>query len=71
MDRKHSDLKWLAWHIEALSRQKRLMSFKEMMGLKEEKQDIEELDASLLMWMARHNQRLSEEDRHVVVLEEG
>lgn len=47
------------------------MSFKEMMGLKEEKQDIEELDASLLMWMARHNQRLSEEDRHVVVLEEG
>src|SRR3546814_2205661 len=46
-DAAHNDIRWLAWHIEALNRQKRLPSFNEMMGVAPKAMDEDEIEKML------------------------
>jgi hypothetical protein len=48
----------LAWHIEALARQKRLPDFKKVvLGAPEEAQSDEEMFRAMQFWVASHNAR--------------
>ena len=69
MQRQHRDFRWLAWHIEALHRSKRLISFREIMGEKPEPQDVDDMLDAIDRWFAQHNAKLSPEDRRADVVE--
>lgn len=69
LEKEHHNFRWVAWHIEALRRAKRLISFREMMGEQAEEQDVDEMIDAIDLWFARHNSRLSPEDRRADVME--
>ena len=56
-ENEHDFRKWLAWHIEALHRMKKLPSFNEWMGQIEEAMDDETLYETLMGWAAEHNKQ--------------
>src|SRR3546814_66045 len=68
-DAAHNDIRWLAWHIEALNRQKRLPSFNEMMGVAPKAMDEDEIEKMLDLWVSRHNAKVPDAEKHYEVME--
>lgn len=69
MDRQHKDFRWVAWHIEALRRSARLISFAELMGEKPEAQDVDQMIDEIDRWFSMHNAKLSPDERRADVME--
>ena len=69
MEKAHRDVRWLAWHIEALARAKSLPSFMEMMGEKPKAQDPDDMLIILEKWANAHNAKLSAQERNADVVE--
>lgn len=69
LEKQHRDFRWVAWHIDALRRSRRLISFREMMGEKPEAQDVDDMLDAIDRWFTQHNSRLSAEDRRADVVE--
>lgn len=56
--KENDQIRWLAFHIEALARTKRLPDFSKFMGTAKEAQTDEEMWAAWMSWVSTHNAKI-------------
>lgn len=58
LKRENDQVRWLAFHGEALARSKRLPDYDKFMGKKKQAQTDEEMWDAWMTWVSQHNAKL-------------